>query len=331
MIKRYLIIIFCCNITFAQVSDFESIDFRRADNIVKLHEGQSLNNLPILAHKLTHQLTSDVEKFRAIYLWVCLNIKGDVKQNNIVMKNRKKLQNDSISYLRWNADYKKDAFKKLLKHKKTMCTGYAALIKELCFLANIDCEIIDGYGRNLNSNVDSLEMTNHSWNAIKLNNKWYLCDATWSSGYSINNRFIKDYNNGYFLTDPILFANNHYPIDEKWLLNDTSTTTKFVSAPLVYGKTFEHNILPISPSEMHIVVNKGEEINFSFETTSNIPSDKIFLVSYNNTKLKEFKIYDLEINNELVQFKYTFNNKGFYDIHVKIDKDIVATYTIKII
>ena len=67
-----------------------------------------------------------------------------------------------------------------------MCTGYAYLIKELCFLANIESEIIDGYARTVRSNIDALDMANHSWNAVKLNNKWYLCDATWSSGYTLN-------------------------------------------------------------------------------------------------------------------------------------------------
>src|SRR5690606_12898203 len=127
------------------------------------------------------------------------------------------------------------------KNKKTMCTGYAYLIKEMCFLANIESKIIDGYGRTTASNVDSLETINHSWNAVKLNNKWYLCDATWSSGYTLNNYlFIKDYNDGYFLTDPILFATNHYPIDKKWFLNITLEQSEFESPPLVYGELFKH-------------------------------------------------------------------------------------------
>ena len=73
-----------------------------------------------------------------------------------------------------------------------MCTGYAYLIKEMCFIADLDCEIIDGYARAFDANVNGLESLNHSWNAVKLNNKWYLCDATWSSGYMVNNSlFVK--------------------------------------------------------------------------------------------------------------------------------------------
>ncbi|WP_439150877.1 transglutaminase domain-containing protein [Winogradskyella sp.] len=216
---KYLFIwafIIFSKLTLAQISDFKHIDFTKVDNIVKLHEGNELNNLPLLAHKLTSKLPTGVEKFRAIYLWVCLNINGDAYQHNKVSRKRKKFKNDSLGYIAWNEDFKKIAFKKLLKYKTIMCTGYAYLIKELCFIADIECEIIDGYARSFETNVEALKSINHSWNAVKLNNKWYLCDATWSSGYMINGSiFVKDYNNGYFLTDPILFAKNHYPLRQK--------------------------------------------------------------------------------------------------------------------
>ena len=179
-----LLITLANNYLYAQITDFKSIDFTRADNIAKLNEGSSLKNLPLLAHKLTHNLPTKVEKFRAIYFWVCHNIKGDYSQYIKVASKRKKLKDNTAEFLKWNSAYKKVMFKKLLKHKRTMCTGYAYLIKELCFLANIECEIVDGYGRTVDENINTLETANHSWNAVKLNNKWYLCDATWASGYT---------------------------------------------------------------------------------------------------------------------------------------------------
>jgi len=202
MKKLYLLfLLFSLNIINAQIADFKNINFTKADNIAKLNQGEDLENLPLLCYKLTSKLPTKVEKFRAIYTWVCLNITGDSNQNNAVSRMRKKLKNDRLALVKWNSIYKKKAFKKLLKHHKTMCTGYAYLIKELAYLADIECKIIDGYGRTINTNIDSLESVNHSWNAVKLNNKWYLCDATWSSGYlDGNSKFIADYNDGYFLS-----------------------------------------------------------------------------------------------------------------------------------
>lgn len=236
MLKLKYIIIFCCLLAHlkssAQKSDFSTIDFTRADERAQLFGGKSLENLSVLVHELTSRLDTDVEKFRAIYKWVCGNITSDIRQGDLVIRKRKKYKNDTDGFLEWNNQFKKTAFKKLLRDQKTMCTGYAYLIKDMCFLANIEAEIINGFGRTVESNVTSLEIVNHSWNAIKLNNKWYLCDATWSSGYILNETlYVEDYNDGYFLADPLIFGNSHIPSDTKWFLNDVLVKTDFI-APL---------------------------------------------------------------------------------------------------
>lgn len=323
--------IFFGNYLNAQVSDFKHIDFTRADNIAKLHKGASLENLPLLAHELTNSLPTEVEKFRAIYVWVCQNIKGDNTQFTKVNKKRKKLRQDSISFMRWNNEYKKTAFKKLLKRKKTMCTGYAYLIKELCHLSNITAEIVDGYGRSVESNIKTLEMANHSWNAVLLNSKWYLCDATWSSGYlNEYNAFVRAYNDGYFLTDPLLFGKNHFPIKQEWLLNENITAISFVNAPLVYGETFENNITPIYPQNMDLSINKDQEVIFSFKSNKIVSDKNIALVYYIGIEERTLEIYNKEKSDDIQSFKHTFKNKGIYDTHLKINGDIVATYTINV-
>lgn len=327
----FILLFLCFCLSNAQIVDFNHINFTRADNIAKLNEGESLKSLPLLTHKLTHKLPTDVEKFRAIYTWICLNIKGDDNQHKRVSRNRKKYLNDSTALLKWNNSYKKVAFKKLLKRKKTMCTGYAYLVKELAQLAGIESKIIDGYGRSVTSNIDSLEMPNHSWNAVKLNNKWYLCDATWSSGYmNGNGKFIKDYNDGYFLTEPNLFAKNHYPLDKKWLLNSNKSTQTFITSPLVYGETFKHKISSYTPTTMRVITDKEKPIQFEFQSLKNTSNKNISLVFLFGNEYKKLKIYDLINQNSIVKFKHKFQRTGYYDVHLKVDDDIVATYTIKV-
>ncbi len=315
----------------AQVSDFKSIDFSKADMIAKLNIGATLDNLPVLAYKLTHDLSTDVEKFRAIYSWVCNNIKGDNAQHNIVRKKRKKLENDSIAFMQWNREYKKKAFSKLVRQKKTMCTGYAYLIKELCFLSKIECKIVDGYGRTIDTNVDRLEIENHSWNAVKLNEKWYLCDATWSSGYMGDyNIFVQEYNEGYFLTDPILFGKNHLPSNPEWSLNQELTDSVFVKAPLVYGETFKQKIIPVYPASFKTKINKNDEILFSFSTTDLTFDKNVSLIYFLGNEEIALKIYDLKKENHKVSFRCRFKNRGTYDAHLRINNDIVSTYVIQV-
>ncbi|WP_418513952.1 transglutaminase domain-containing protein [Corallibacter sp.] len=331
--RKTLVIITFSIVSFsvAQVSDFNTVDFTRADNIAKLNEGEDLDNLPVLAHKLTANLKTDIEKFRAIYLWVCQNIKGDTNQDSKVFKYKRKLAHDSVAYLKWNNEFKVKAFKKLFKRKKTMCTGYAYLVKELCFLADIECVIVDGYGRSVSANVEALDFANHSWNAVKLNNKWYLCDATWSSGFSINTNFIKDYNDGYFLTDPILFAKNHFPLNKKWFLNDSLANTKFTPQAIVYGETFKHKIIPTHPKTLNVTTKKDEALHFSFKTLASTSQDDIELIYFIGLKEHAFKIENFQINDNNISFSNSFKHKGNYDVHLKIDNSIVATYTVSVI
>jgi hypothetical protein len=327
----FSILILVLGQSYAQISDFESINFTRADNRAVLHEGRSLENLPVLAHDLTFNLDTEVEKLRAIYRWVCHNISGDIRQNNITSRKREKYRNDSIAYLKWNAEYKRIAFKTLLRRKKTMCTGYAYLIKELCFLANIEAVIVDGYGRTVASNVEALDMTNHSWNAVKLNDKWYLCDATWSSGYMVNDAlFINDYNAGYFLAEPKLFAKNHYPIQEKWLLNATLSASEFVESPLIYGATFEHQIIPVSPTRLTTKAILDTEVHFSFKILEQVDGESIQLVQYSGSREKALEIDGFNYENGTVRFTSKFRHKGTYDVHLKIGSDVVASYIMRV-
>lgn len=211
----------------AQSGDFQSVDFNKADKVAKSLKDEALNNLPLLAYKLTHSLETDVERFRAIYYWVCHNIRNDY---NLMLKNdrkRKKFRSDIGLLSDWNEAFKREMFDALLKEKRTLCTGYTFLIKELASLAGLNCEIVNGFGKTGNTALKNMKSPNHSWNAIKLNNKWYLCDATWSSGIIDGDTYIFEfeYNDTYFLMSPQKFAVEHLPVDKNWLLLPSGQST----------------------------------------------------------------------------------------------------------
>ncbi len=310
---------------YNQVSDFKHINFTKAENTVKRYQGASLKNLPILAHNLTSHLETDAEKFRAIFLWVCENIAVDAQQGNKVLYKRKKLKNDSIAFLAWNKSYLKKTYNRLFKKQKTMCSGFAYLVKELCFFANIECEIINGYARTASSNVDHLDLANHSWNAVKLNNKWYLSDAIWASGYTQDGVFIKDYNDGYFLTEPILFAKNHYPINKKWFLNSTLEKSEFKTEPIVYGDTFKYGITPIYPKKLHTKVKKSQPIIFKIKS-KDLHNNIKLVQRFGNNEI-QYKIENQKTIDNTYSFTTVLKFKGHYDLHLTINDAIVATYT----
>lgn len=234
---KLLVLIVCFTVRLpAQIPAYKAATFYKADSVASLYPKHSLANLKSLADKLTQPFTTDIDKFRAIYSWVCTNIENDYGLYEKNTSRRKKLKDRPKELQQWNKKVNPRFFQKLVRQHQTVCTGYAYLVQELSFHAGLTCRIIDGYGRTSKTNVGGPGIANHSWNAIQLTDQWYLCDATWSSGAidTEQKKFIQQFDDAYFLTPPSLFALNHYPLDSTWLLlKDKPTLQEFLHAPLV--------------------------------------------------------------------------------------------------
>lgn len=334
MIKlKFLFFVLLSCSSFSQINDFKNISFNKADKIAYELKGENLNDLPKLSYNLTKSLSSDVEKFRAIYIWVCTNVENDYYLFEKNSRKRDKFKNDSFKLLEWNKEISKETFKRLIKQKKTVCTGYAYLLKELTNLANIKCEIINGYGRTAETDFKKSNDQNHSWNAVELNSKWYLCDATWSSGsFDLNrNTFNLNYNDGYFLTNPKDFIKNHFPFDSKWQLNEEKLNFyDFSDLPLIYGESFKNNLIPVFPLNMNLEVQKGDEIIFQLKKDKTIDLDAIRIeIVSGNYKKTEVPIL-ISLKDDIVEIKYNFYQKGNFDLHIKINEDYLCSYVISV-
>lgn len=132
----------------AQVSDFKAIDFGGPDSVARLYPNYPLNNLPDLANKLTRPFTNEAEKFRAVFTWVCLNISNDYELYLRNKQQREQCKTDA-ELEAWYKTFSKTLFEELLNNHKTICTGYAYLIRELALASGLECVIVDGYGRTL--------------------------------------------------------------------------------------------------------------------------------------------------------------------------------------
>lgn len=163
-----------------------------------------------LASQITRGISNDSLKVRAIYEWVTDNIAFDVD-------------------LFKEADFKQysetQKSEKVIHRKKAVCMGYTNLFQDLCLASNIKAYSVTGYCKNLGSRTNNLIFSSdrHSWNAVKINNKWYLCDPTWSAG-AINMQtglFRKQLNEEFYLSDAKTFIKRHIPLDPLWQLSDT--------------------------------------------------------------------------------------------------------------
>lgn len=318
----------------AQLADFNSINFEKADAIALEYEDETLHNLPDLAYKLTSNLTTDAARFRAIFKWVCSNVANDYYLYSRNKRKRLRYKTDSLQLKEWNDRFNKIVFEKLLSDRKTICTGYAYLIKELANLAGIDCEIVHGFARTSTMNIKNLDVPNHSWNAVKLDGKWYLCDPTWASGIPnpSSAQFEFQFNDGFFLSDPHIFSVNHFPADEKWfLLEDAKPSFEaFLEAPIIYGQAYAHFNSHNAPQKLENTVHKDEAVIFKLQLQKNIQKEDITLVIESTFRERKVKPTSVSIEDLSLTIGHKFTATGYYDVHLYIKKDLISSYTFEV-
>jgi hypothetical protein len=317
----------------AQGSPINHSDFFKADSVAALFPNHSLANTRLLSLKLTEPFIDEVDKFRAIYKWVCENIENDYSAFLINKRKRNKFLNNPEELNEWDEKFSKDAFKKLREKNKTVCTGYAYLIKELAFHAGIESVIINGYGRNSQSNIGGNGIPNHSWNGVKLDNQWFLCDPTWSSGYTIesNQMYVKKFQPGYFLADPILFITNHYPLNTKWtLMEEFPSIEKFLNGPLIYVGAYDYSIKAVTPEIFEYSIKKGEELNISFRGTDNLDSKSISVNVLRYGKPQSISSAISKGSEGINVIRLKLENSGVYTVHIMINGDPIITYTVDV-
>ncbi|NOZ45824.1 MAG: hypothetical protein GXO79_03485 [Chlorobi bacterium] len=199
-----IFIVFFFHLSVSAQNNFDKIDRHAlaADSLI----AQSLKNL---CNYLVEPAANDLEKVRSFYIWITHNIGYDTK-----------------AY--FSNSQKKYTPEEVLKRKKAVCEGYATLLKAMCDMENIPCEIISGYSKGYGYKPNkTLKSKDHAWNAVKINEKWYLIDATWGSGYlDDKGHFKKYFSNYFFLTSPETFIYEHLPADPMWQLLKTPITLK---------------------------------------------------------------------------------------------------------
>jgi transglutaminase/protease-like cytokinesis protein 3 len=320
----------------AQSADFADIDYARADSVAGLYEGEDLHNLPELVYQLSNPFDTEVEQFRSIYTWVCKNIENDYWYYQKNKKKRNRLRNDSLKLEQWNSYLQPIVFERLVEEQVTVCTGYAYLMQEMAALANIECVIVDGYGRTVETNVDKLGMPNHSWNAVKLNGNWYLCDATWSSGFtevaSERVNYIAEYNDSYFLADPRIFVKNHYPLDSRWILLDNQPSIEeFIEGPIVYKEAYSKQLIPLAPHDLHIKLMQGDSLQFTYETSNEIDPETIVVEINSGINSKFLQVANFSHEGKILSFSTRMHSKGSYALHIKIEEQYLFSYEVEVV
>jgi transglutaminase/protease-like cytokinesis protein 3 len=190
---------------------FAGIDFTEADARamgVPLEKTQSMG---ALVRYLTEDLSTDVEKFRSLFVWIADNIAYDGEA------------------LR-TGDVRSMSVEEIFLTRKGVCQHYAELLSYFSVMAGLNCKTIGGRAIGYPKSI-LLDDTLHAWNVVRLRGAWYLADATWSAGW-LDDDFLfhkAPKHDRYFLDDPAKFVKSHLPDDPVWqLLDDHWTLSEFL-------------------------------------------------------------------------------------------------------
>jgi len=168
----------------------KNFDYHKADSVALCFPKKKYKTVSAVAEILTQDITTEHEKFRAVFRWITDNIEYNKTAQNVS-----------------DAD-------KVVRKNKAVCQGFSNLLKEMCVVVNIPCEMITGYTKTEVADINRKQKkTDHAWNCVKLYGKWYLVDVTWATSKFnvVNHKFQKEFDEYYFLTPPEKFILDHFP------------------------------------------------------------------------------------------------------------------------
>lgn len=130
---------------------------------------------------------NEFEKVHAIYDWLVINVTYDARLKEYV-------ESDIENINKYRGFYLEGVF----LDKRAVCDGIAKAFVVLCRIEGIEAVRVVG---------ESLEETyNHAWNKVRINNYWYVVDAT-SGGVIINNNEVL--NHKYLLVNDDFYGSKY--------------------------------------------------------------------------------------------------------------------------
>ncbi|XP_023143463.1 kyphoscoliosis peptidase [Amphiprion ocellaris] len=198
-----------------------------------------------IVQSITQGARNELEKLRAIWVWLCNNIEYDVS-----------------GYL--GHSEKLIAPEDVIAAGRGVCCSYSNLCTEMCREVGIECQEVPGHSKGIGYRQgQSLKhvKSDHLWNAVLLGGQWFLLDACWGAGRvdMEHESFVKRFDDFYFLTDPEELIDSHFPDEEKWQLLDAPIALEeFERRVFKTSAFFTMGLRLIQPHHFHIVTVDGE-------------------------------------------------------------------------
>jgi hypothetical protein len=245
---------------------------------------------------------TDLEKARAIYVWLAENISYDAKSIN---KNK----------------YGDNTALGVLKSGKAVCQGYAKLFEFLGNKMGLNIQFVSGYSKNdvqeESWDFDG-EECDHAWNMIKIGDEWRVFDATWGAGNGnddVRGRlvFTKEYSDNWFDLSPYEAIFSHYPEDTSLILTEPRLTLdKFESLQLIPIYSFTSNLLDAEVSFLKALKKPSAKFPIIYPVE---PAEFQVIQAPKEFRLRKRKPHNFE-----------FLAKGLVNVFLYEDDEIIETF-----
>ncbi|XP_077093580.1 kyphoscoliosis peptidase isoform X2 [Siphateles boraxobius] len=231
---------------------FSNTDIFNKVDTFSIKKGKELRELEVfdaqkIACAVTEGSRNDLEKLRAIWIWLCHNIEYDLE--GYLGISQKICSSDEV-----------------IRKGKGVCSGYSSLCVEMCRELGIECVEVSGYSKGIGYQArHSLaeKRSDHEWNGVFVGGQWWLLDACWGAGTvdMKSKTFVKRYDDFYFLTEPSEFINSHFPDDETWqLLTTPISMEEFEMRPLKTSAFYQFGLTLTRPTKYKTITDDGEAI-----------------------------------------------------------------------
>lgn len=305
---RCIIILLFPVVVFSQsLAELKSFEYFKADSVALHFPKKKYRNVTEIATALAKDLPTQQEKFRAIFRWITDNIEYNKSAQNVTETS------------------------KILKKNKAVCQGFSNILKEMCNAVAIPCEVITGFTKTEAAEINKpLKKTDHAWNCVQLYGQWCLVDVTWATSKLdvFTHKFMKEFDEHYYLTPPEDFILDHFPKEKKYQFLAKPVKSKtFISWPVYYPDYFHLKIEGISLKKgtfkwqdskpLHIVVSSAKNLE---NAAVLLNSDKFIIpvpLKYNEVE-KQYYI------------DYVFEKPLRTDFTLYLNGQCVSEYIIKV-
>jgi len=291
----------------AQTQSYVKVDSIMRRYAEKIKSGDELYKV---VYFIRNTFNADSIRLRASFIWITENIRYDIEGFE-----KEDPRSSMLNYV--------------VKNKKAVCGGYAALLKFFCDAFNLESEIIYGIARTGKKAVNISQYSlrsNHAWNAVKINNNWRLIDPTWAAGSvddtdEENLKFYKDYKEIYYFTTPERLIFNHFPDQYKYqYLAKSISKEKFKNWPLFTTAFISDTIREVYPETSVIKTKVGDTILFKFKT--NFTPVRMYIKGLNFEKA-DFS-GPPQRNGDWLEFKYPIKLNGNYTVYLGCQTSLFA-------